>query len=115
MKSLLLLPLLAVTLAAQQATYIATEQITVANVSIGFTAATINTGGGHPQAERAVCRNEQAQIRVRVDGTAPTTTVGTIVDVGDTIQVTGNNALNQFRAIRTGSTSGILTCVYSNP
>ena len=106
--------ILAFMLAFQQFTYTAQEQITVAGTAIGFTAATINVGDGHAQANTATCRNETAQIRVTVDGTTPTSTVGTLVEIGDTFQVSSNNAMNLFRAIRTGGTSGKLTCNYSS-
>jgi hypothetical protein len=117
-KRLLLAFLLALGLAAPviaQQGYVGYEQVTVANSSIGLTAATINQGNGHMQANKAVCRLETAQIRYRLDGTAPTTTVGTPLEIGDVLTITGNDLLNNFRAIRTGGTSGVLNCHYYNP
>lgn len=90
------------------------EQITVAASSIGFTSATIQAGNGHPQMNKAVCRLETAQIRFRVDGTAPTSSVGTLLEVGDILTLTDPNELQQFRSIRTGATSGLLDCAYRN-
>lgn len=114
MKALALVFVLGVTVQAQ-ATYIAFEQITVAAASIGMTLATINVGNGHPQANSATCRLETAEIRWRMDGAAPTTTVGTLMYVGDVIVVSGNDTMNRFRAIRTGATSGVLSCTYVAP
>lgn len=112
---LLALLTLAAPVAAYQQQYVAFEQVTVAAASIGLTAATINSGSGHPQAEKAVCRLEQAQIRYRLDGTAPTTTVGTLLEIGDVLTLSGNDMLQRAQFIRTGGTSGILNCHYYNP
>lgn len=95
--------------------YLAFETVTVAATAIGFTDATIVETAGHPAATLAVCRLETAEIRVRYDGTAPTAAVGTLVEIGDTITVTGSDVLRAFRAIRTTGTSGVLDCHYSTP
>lgn len=105
---------LLLTLSLSAISYIAFEQITVANVSIGFTAATI-TPGGLPEATIASCRLETAEIRWRIDGQVPTTTVGTLLEIGDTIVITGHDSLVRFRSIRTGGSSGTLSCHYSAP
>src|SRR5437016_932119 len=75
------------------------EQITVANTAIGFTATAI-TPSGQLQATVASCRLETAQIRWTVDGTTPTTTVGTPLEIGDSITVSGHDLMVTFRAIR---------------
>lgn len=114
----LLFALLALTLTSAplgaQDPYFGYEQITVAATAIGFTAAKINTGAGHPQATRAYCRLETAEIRFRTDGGTPTTTVGTLLEPGDTLEVNDAIQLPQFLAIRTGGTSGSLSCTYSS-
>lgn len=113
---LLLATIVALTVpVAAQYRYTAFEQITVAAVSIGFTSATINEGSGHPQATIASCRLETAQIRYRVDGTAPTSSVGTLLEIGDIITLTSPDLVRNFRAIRTGGTSGVLDCSYFTP
>lgn len=101
---------------AQAVSYIAFEQITVDNTAGGksFTTAKI-TPSGLPMATQAVCRLETAEIRYTVDGTAPTTAVGTLLEPGDVLTVSGHDLLVVFRAIRTGSTSGTLSCTYSAP
>lgn len=94
------------------AAYLAFEQVTVANTSIGFTGSKI-TPTGLPMATSASCRLETAEIRYTIDGTVPTTTVGTLLEIGDVLTLNGHDVLAQFRAIRTGSTSGVLDCTYS--
>jgi len=93
--------------------YVTFEQITVAGSSIGFTASKISGGNGHEQAVFAHCRLETAEIRYTVDGaTTPTSTVGEPLEPGDILEITGNDLLQRFRAIRTGS-SGQLNCTYT--
>lgn len=109
--------LLSTTMLMQAVSYINFEQVTVANSSIGFTATKVepNGTGGTPQATIASCRLETAEIRYQIDGTAPTTTVGTLLEIGDILTVTGHDSIMRFRAIRTGATSGVLSCTYSQP
>lgn len=92
--------------------YLGYEQITVANSSIGITATVLQPNGGNtqPQANVGACRIETAQIRWRVDGVAPTSSVGTLAEIGDVIPLDGADALIRFRMIRTGGTSGVANC-----
>lgn len=109
---------LAVTLAlllagsAQAVTYIAFEQITVANTAIGLTVAKI-TPVGQPQPNVGYCRLELAEIRYTTDGTTPTTTVGTLLEVGEAVLLQDHDYLVRFLAIRTTAVSGQLDCTYS--
>jgi hypothetical protein len=116
MKRVLLstLLLVAVLFVPVHAAYRAFEQITVAGSAIGFTAATVSAGAGHPQALFAVCRVETAPIRYRFDGGTQTSTVGTFANPGDVIPMQGADALQNFLAIRVTSTSGQLDCTYSD-
>lgn len=95
----------------------ASEQITVANTAIGFTAATINPTctecAGNARATLASCYLGTAQIRILTSGTTPTSTLGIVVDIGQKFEVYGYDDILAFRAIRTGSTSGVLDCQYS--
>lgn len=50
---------------------------------------------------------ETAQIRFTVDGTPPTTTVGRILNPGDTLRLSTDD-WTKFKAIRTGASSGSL-------
>jgi hypothetical protein len=93
--------------------YVAFEQITVAGTAIGFTAARI-TPAGLNQATVAICRVRTAQISFTYDGTVPTSTVGTLLEVGDTLRLDGHDTLVRFLAIRTGA-SGQLDCTFTAP
>jgi hypothetical protein len=92
--------------------YLGFEQITVAGTSVGFTATTLRPNGANtsPQATVGACRVTTAQIRYRIDGTAPTSTVGIVAEIGDVIALNGPDVLQKFRAIRTTSTSAALDC-----
>lgn len=63
-------------------------------------------------ADYALCFLEGAQIRVRYDGTNPTSAVGTPIEVGQSFSLEGFDQLSKFRAIRTGGTSGTLHVNY---
>ena len=82
------------------------ESITVADSAIGLTAAT------YLEAIRAEMTLETAQVRIRGDGTNPTSSEGRIVEVGDQIILTSAAQIAGFKAIRTGSTSGVLKVEY---
>lgn len=109
--------LLAVPVSSSQWQYLAFEQITVAATAIGITATVIQPGGSgtQPQATVGSCRLETAQVRYTVNGTTPTTTVGTQLEIGDTVILNGTDILRLFRAIRTGGTSGVLNCNVAKP
>jgi hypothetical protein len=81
------------------------EQVTVADSSIGITAA-IMSG-------KSACglRLETAEIRWRPDGsvTAPTSAIGTIMKADDVLVIENIIDAQNFRAIRTGATSGLLS------
>ena len=53
-------------------------------------------------------RLETAEIRYTLDGTAPTTTVGTLMEPGEILEFESRAELTGFKAIRTGGTSGTL-------
>ena len=83
------------------------EVITVADSAIGLTAGTYLT------ATKAEMTLETAQIRIRKDGSDPTTSVGHLVEVGDQIVLNSASDIANFKAIRTGSNSGKLPVTYS--
>lgn len=88
-----------------QTSLVTFETVTVADSAIGFSATTIRPASGTVM---TVCTGklETATIRYRVDGTAPTATVGALVDIGDIVTIRGLAYLTEFRGIRTGGTSG---------
>ena len=82
------------------------ETLTVADTAVGLTSAT------YSDATRAEMTLETAQIRVWLDGTAPTATVGMPIYVGDPIVLNSAAQIANFKAIRTNSTSGTLSIQY---
>ena len=85
------------------------EQLTIdATVGgIGLTAATYGTD------TKAYITVEGADIRFRIDGTAPTAAIGHLVNNGGIIKLDSASDLAHFKAIRTGAVSATITCTYS--
>ena len=90
----------------------ASDSLTIDDTTggIGFTTASI-TVGKH-QSTKVVATAETAQMRFTIDGTAPTSTAGHLLEIGDVLTVEGPSDVLNFKAIRTGSTSGALYCTY---
>ncbi len=95
---------------AQDIAAMSFEQLTVAGVATSLAEGTRFTGG--KVATRCVGVLETAEIRIRVDGTAATASIGQAVPVGATVDIRGAENVRRLSAIRTGSTSGVLpmTC-----
>lgn len=109
-KVLLLLLFLAFTSPAVAA--VNYESITVADSAIGLTASIITGITDITKTVKSVvCRLETAEIRFRVDGSDPTNTEGVLLEVGEIVTLEGND-ITQFKAIRTGGSSGVLKCTY---
>ena len=95
--------------------YRAYEKLTVANASKALTATSYAPVSGTLKgrhAKSALINVETAPLRFRLDGTAPTTTEGTLMDIGDTILVRGEFNITNFHAIRTTGTSAVITVQY---
>ena len=83
------------------------QTLTVAGTSIGLTS-TYYAG-----ARYAMCRLETAEIRYTKDGTTtPTSSVGMLMEPLEFIILENPNQIKNFRAIRTGTTSGVLKCFF---
>jgi hypothetical protein len=87
---------------------VAYESVTVANTAIGLTASSTAA----PIRNAATLTLETAQIRFRVDGTDPTSSEGHLLEIGDTLELCNQEEVKNFKAIRTGSTSGVLKVSY---
>ena len=85
------------------------ETITVANTAIGLTASKLTTARKPISVFITI---EDAEIRYRMDGTTPTSTVGHILQPGDSLLVEGWHNMNNIKFIRTTATSGILQVSY---
>lgn len=87
------------------------ETLTVDNTSGGVGPGTASATAAFGEANYAVFGPlETAQVRWTAGGTAPTTTVGHILDPGDSLIYTGD--VSAVRFIRTGGTSGSLPASY---
>lgn len=79
-----------------------------------------NTAGGvsltasyYAGARYALCRLEDGEIRYTKDGaTTPTTSVGVLMEPLEFIILDNPGQIKNFKAIRTGSTSGSLKCFF---
>ena len=87
------------------------ERITVDN-TVGGVALTISKWIDPPLAKTVSIKVETASIRYLTDGTAPTSTTGTIVYPGDVISLGNPSEIQNFRAIRTGATSATIQVIY---
>src|SRR3990167_10304574 len=83
------------------------ESVTVSSTAIGI-ASTVSLSGETIRGQRALITCEDAQIRYTTDGTTPTTTVGHLLEAGQSIEVIGYADIDAFQAIRTGGTDGVL-------
>lgn len=86
------------------------EQVTV-DAAVGGKSLTAATYGNSQKASITV---ETAQIRFRTDGGVPTATVGHLADADDLIELESAEDIANFRAIRTGATSAVISVTYSN-
>lgn len=107
MRTVLVVVLLLVTGSARAQAPIVYEVVTFAGTSIGFAAAGVVLTTTPPMTS---CQGvlETAQIRIRYDGTAPTSTEGEPVEVGSVITIGGFDKMQLFRGIRTTGTSGVI-------
>lgn len=87
------------------------ERITVDN-TVGGKSLTISKYITTPPGKAANVYVETAQIRYLTDGTAPTATTGIVANPTDEIKLRNASELENFRAIRTGATSGAIQVVY---
>lgn len=81
------------------------ETLTVAATAVGCTQSLASLG------DRAHFGPlETAQVRWRDDGTAPTASVGKLLEIGQSFEYQGD--LSKIKFIRTGGTSGALPVTY---
>jgi len=86
------------------------ESVTVSSTAVGLTASKFNSYAAYEI--KAFMTLESAQIRWRIDGTNPTSTEGHLFEVGANLTIDGYKNLSQFKAIRTGTTDGVIKVTY---
>ena len=91
------------------------ETITVSTVAKILTAATYADPDATKDAiaDKALITIEDADIRVRTDGTAPTATEGHLIRQGATITLRNPVEIQNFQAIRDAGTDAVLKVSYS--
>lgn len=94
--------------AAMAQTTASFETLTVSSTSLGISSSVINTDPA-----RTFCLFTLAtdQVRWRVDGVAPTSSVGHIMDPGGELRLYKNEDIRKFRAIRVTNDAALsVTC-----
>lgn len=99
------------TVAQAQYTYKkSSAEVTVAGTAIAlFSSTDVSGNAGHPAATLATCSLTGANIRVRYDGTAPTTSLGEVLVPG-LYTITGTDVMLAAQGIRDDSTSATWNC-----
>lgn len=91
------------------------ESITVSTTSVSPITTTIQstlTNGLREQAVEAVVTIETNPIRYRVDGTAPTSSEGHLLNAGDVLTVQGFQNITNLKMIRQGSADATVRITY---
>ncbi len=98
--------------ASAQRAAVSFEQLTISTTAIGWASTTVAPAANAPEVTYCVGILETADVRYGVDGTNPTSSVGHLLRAGDQLEVVGIDNIRRFRAIRAGSTNGVLptTC-----
>ena len=79
------------------------ESLTISTVAVSITATNIDQ-----HHDDALITVETAAVRFRIDGTAPTATVGHVLEVGDVLTLRGIGEIGKFQAIRRDGTDATL-------
>lgn len=90
----------------------ASETLTVAGTAIGYSTSVIPVVTGNPDVLKASFIVEGGPIRITLDGTTPTTSVGMLFQPGDFVTIEGEKDVKNFLAIRTTATSATLYVTY---
>jgi hypothetical protein len=91
------------------------EEITVGVSVVGCSSSKImpTTGPYARMAARAaLVSSENGDLRFRIDGGLPSASSGHYLTSGDTLVLTGTQAIQQFRGIRSGDTDAELRVTY---
>lgn|SRR3990167_322122 len=85
------------------------ETITVNGTAIGLTASKLTAD---PPPKKVVITIESNQLRYRMDGTDPTSSVGHILSPADVLILEGYSQLNNAKFIRKGILNATLSVTY---
>lgn len=90
------------------------EALTVSTAAVGLTTSKFSLTEISSVTRRVMCFVESANVRMRLDGTAPTSLVGHILKDGDTIILGSYSDIANARWIRDDSTDATLACHFFN-
>ncbi len=85
------------------------EAITVADTAIGLTASKL---ASTPKPKKVIITVETSRCRYRMDGTDPSSTVGHVLNPGDSLVLEGYSQVNNTKFIRTGAVSAEIFCTF---
>ena len=91
------------------------EVVTVGTAVIGLSLSKIKPASGpyaRMSARAAMISSENGDLRFRIDGGQPTANEGHYLVDGDTLVLSGTQALQQFKAIRAGDTNSTLRVTF---
>ncbi len=91
------------------------EEVTVGGSAVALSSVKImpTTGPYARMAARAaLVSSENGDLRFRIDGGLPDVSSGHYLTSGDTLVLTGTQAIQQLRAIRSGDTDALLKVTY---
>jgi hypothetical protein len=91
------------------------EEVTAGVSAVGFSPVKIKPATGpyaRLSARAGLVSLEDGDIRFRIDGGLPTASLGHYLTSGDTLVLTGTQAIQQFRGIRCGDANGVLKVTY---
>ena len=88
------------------------EQKTVGAVVVSLTTTTFNPYLTADKAQAAFITCANGPIRCRFDGENPTATVGHLLYDKETLELKSYTEIQNFRAIKSASTDGILSVTY---
>lgn len=91
------------------------EELTAGASVVGLSDGKINPVSGpyaRMSARAALVSSENGDLRFRIDGGQPSVSSGHYLTSGDTLVLTGTQAIQQFRAIRSADTDAVLRVTY---
>ncbi len=90
------------------------ESLTVSTTAVGLSSSKYDLTNADPnlRTRKVQCAVETAAVRYRLDGTAPTSSVGEILYANDRLILTQPKEISQVRFIRKDSSDATLRCTY---
>ena len=88
------------------------ESVTVSTTSVALTSTTYGNAAANTFANYAMIQVETYPVRFRLDGTAPTASVGHLLNPGDLLELESESEIRGFHAISSTGSSATLRVHY---